>query len=307
MVDDLGDFLRSRRARLSPAEAGVRTYGERRRVPGLRREELAQLAGVSVAYYTRLEQGLSRNASDGVLDALARALGLDADETAHLRTLARPAHSGGRPRLRPERVRPSVRTMLDAIGELPAILYGYRNDVLAWNPLGHALLAGHLPYCSPEQAETRPNLMRLVFCDPHTRELFADWKTKSHEAVAALRLSSGQHPDDPRLASLIGELSVGSAEFARLWARHPVGRCRPGVRAFRHPLVGGLTLNEEIMELAQDEFQRLVIYSAEPGSPSEAGLRLLAGLTAESAEERAAPWPAGTCPVPSLSPGCAVP
>jgi transcriptional regulator with XRE-family HTH domain len=290
-MEELGDFLRSRRSRLSPEDAGVRAYGERRRVPGLRREELAQLAGVSVAYYTRLEQGLSKNASDGVLDALARTLRLDADETAHLDALAHPpraaARAGTRPRPRQERVRPSVRTMLAALGDLPAVLVGYRNDVLAWNPMGHALLFGHLPFDAPGRPETRPNTFRLVFCDPHMRELYGDWKRKAQDAVADLRLVSGKCPGDPQLTSLIGELSVNSQEFARLWAMHPVRQCRASVRSFRHPLVGALTLNSEAMELVQDTGQRVFIYTAEPDSPSEAGLRLLAGLTAEGAAEHA--------------------
>jgi transcriptional regulator with XRE-family HTH domain len=285
-MEELGDFLRSRRSRLSPPDAGVRAYGERRRVPGLRREELAQLAGVSVAYYTRLEQGLSTNASDGVLDALARALRLDADETAHLNALAHPpraAHAVTGPRQRQERVRPSVATMLAALGDAPAILVGYRNDVLGWNPMGHALLFGHLPFDAPGRPETRPNTFRLIFCDPHTRELYADWKKKAQDAVADLRLLSGRYPGDPRLTSLIGELSRNSQEFARLWAVHPVRQCRAIVRGFRHPLVGALTLNSEVMEFAQDTGQRLFIYTAEPDSPSDAGLRLLAALTAENA------------------------
>jgi len=287
-MEELGDFLKSRRSRLSPQDVGLRSYGERRRVPGLRREELAQLAGVSIAYYTRLEQGVSRNASDGVLDALSRALRLDADETAHLRALAHPARvTAHRPRQ--ERARPSVRTMIAEMGDLPVLLVGYRNDVLAWNAMGHALFAGHLRADAPDQAETRPNMIKLVFCDPHVRGLYADWKTKAQDAVDYLRLVSGQHPDDPRLASLIGELSMASPEFARLWAKHTVRQCRASVRAFQHPLVGGLSLNEEIMHLVQDQGQRLVIYSADPGSPSEAGLRLLARLTAEHAPERALP------------------
>jgi len=280
-MDELGGFLRSRRARISPEDVGLRTYGERRRVPGLRREELAQLAGVSAAYYTRLEQGLSRNASDGVLDALARALRLDADETDHLRALARPSRAAASPRYKPERVRPGARTMLAAIGDVPAMLIGYRNDVLGWNPMGHALIFGHLPFDAPDHAEARPNMVKLIFCDPHMRELYVDWKTKTLDNVAYLRMMSGQRPGDPRLASLIGELSVSSQEFARLWAGHVVRQCRPSVRGLRHPLVGSLTLNEEVMELVQDEGQRVVVYTAEPGSPSEAGLRLLAGLTAE--------------------------
>jgi transcriptional regulator with XRE-family HTH domain len=286
-MEDLGEFLRSRRSRLSPEDVGLRTYGERRRVPGLRREELAQLAGVSVAYYTRLEQGLSRNASEGVLDALGGALRLDDDETAHLRALARSYRAPARPRPRPERVRPSVRTMLSSLGGVPALLIGYRVDVLAWNPMGHALLCGHLPYDAPDHAGTRPNLARLMFCDPHLRELYTDWKGKAQAAVASLRLASGQHPGDPCLASLIGELSVASPEFARFWARHAVRQCRSEVREFHHPLVGRLVLNEEVMELIQDEGQRLVIFSAEPGSSSEAGLRLLTGLTAGVEQDRA--------------------
>lgn len=279
-MDELGEFLRSRRGRLTPVDAGVRTYGDRRRVPGLRREELAQLAGVSVAYYTRLEQGLSRNASDGVLDALAGALRLDDDETDHLRALARPplAH---RRRPRPERVRPAIRTLLDSMGDVPAVLVGYRNDVLAWNRMGHALIFGHLPFESPGHAESRPNWIQLIFCDPHLREFYEDWKSKATDAVAYLRMLSGERPGDPRVAELIGELSVHSPDFVRLWAGHAVGKCRSSVRGFRHPLVGGLTLNEEVMDLVADHGQRLVLYSAEPGSPSEAGLTLLAGIIAE--------------------------
>lgn len=282
-MEELGEFLRSRRSRLSPADVGARTYGERRRVPGLRREELAQLAGVSVAYYTRLEQGLSRNASDGVLDALATALRLDADETNHLRALARPARAKAAPRSRTERVRPGIRTMLAAIGDAPAVIIGYRNDVLAWNRMGHALIFSHLPFDGPDQLATRPNWIRLIFCEPHMREFYVDWKAKAQDAVAYLRLATGQHPNDPRLAALIGDLSLNSPEFARLWAGHAVRQCRSSVRGFRHPLVGGLALNEEVMELVQDAGQRMVIYSADPGSPSESALRLLAGITAEQA------------------------
>ena len=288
-MEELGDFLRSRRSRLSPADVGARTYGERRRVPGLRREELAQLAGVSVAYYTRLEQGLSRNASDGVLDALAGALRLDADETDHLRALARPGRVTAVRRPRTERVRPGVRTLLATIGDAPAVLIGYRNDILAWNRMGHALLFSHLPFDGPDQAATRPNWIRLIFCDPHMREFYVDWKTKAQDAVAYLRLASGQHPDDPRLATLIGDLSVNSPEFAKLWVGHAVRQCRSSVRAFRHPLVGGLSLNEEVMDLIQDTGQRMVLYSAEPASPSGAALGLLAGITAEQSRPRPTP------------------
>ena len=280
-MEELGDFLRSRRSRLSPTEVGARTYGERRRVPGLRREELAHLAGVSVAYYARLEQGLSRNASDAVLDALARALRLDGDETNHLRALARPGRAKSAPRPKTERARPSVRTMLAAIGNAPAVLVGYRNDVLAWNRMGHALIFGHLPFDGPDRVGTRPNWIKLIFCDPHMCEFYVGWKTKAQDAVAYLRLVSGQRPGDPRVAALIGDLSVNSPEFARLWAGHAVRQCRSSVRGFRHPLVGSLILGEEVMELVQDRRQRMVVYSAGQGSPSEAALHLLAGITAD--------------------------
>jgi hypothetical protein len=171
--------------------------------------------------------------------------------------------------------------MLAGIGDAPAVLIGYRNDILAWNRMGHALLFSHLPFDSPDQASTRPNWIRLIFCEPHMREFYVDWKSKAQDAVAYLRLASGLHPNDPRLATLIGDLSVNSPEFAKLWTRHIVRQCRSSVRDFRHPLVGGLSLNEEVMELIQDTGQRIVLYSADPGSPSEAALRLLAGLTAE--------------------------
>jgi transcriptional regulator with XRE-family HTH domain len=283
-MDELGEFLRSRRARLSPAEAGVRTYGDRRRVPGLRREELAQLAGVSVAYYTRLEQGLSRNASDGVLDALARALRLDDDETTHLRALARPPRAAARrPRPRPERARPAVRSMLASLADVPALLIGRRTDVLGWNPMGHALIFGHLPSDAPEHPDTRPNMIQRIFCDPHVGGLYEDWRTKATDAVAYLRLASGQHPDDPRITSLIGELTVNSPEFVKLWSGHAVSRCSSAVRTFLHPLVGKLTLNEEVMQLVADADQRVVLYTAEPDSASENGLKLLAGLVASAA------------------------
>src|SRR5580692_192447 len=176
-MDELGGFLRSRRARISPEDVGLRTYGERRRVPGLRREELAQLAGVSVAYYTRLEQGQSRNASDGVLDALSRALQLDGDEIVHLRELARPASGVARRRPRPERARPNHRALLHGLGDTPAVLIGRRTDVLGWTPMGHALLAGHLDYAAPDQPGTRPNMIRMVFLDAHMRGLYQDLPT----------------------------------------------------------------------------------------------------------------------------------
>jgi transcriptional regulator with XRE-family HTH domain len=271
---ELGEFLRSRRAGLRPADAGLIDYGDRRRVPGLRREEIAQLAGVSVGYYTRLEQGQSPNASDAVLDAVARALHLNDEEWVHLQSLARPKPKTRR-RARPEQVRPTVRQMVEAISGLPALVVGRRVDVLAWNRMAHALLAGHLDFDAPTHPGNQPNLARLAFLDPHTRELYVDWRRKCRDIVSYLRVSAGRYPDDLRLAELVGELSVRSPEFAALWSTHPVRECAHNVRDYQHPVVGLLTLHDELLQLPGDEGQRMIVINAAPGSPSEAGLILL--------------------------------
>ncbi|MCM2577624.1 helix-turn-helix domain-containing protein [Streptomyces meridianus] len=273
----LGDFLRSRRAALQPEDVGLSSYGGRRRVPGLRREELAMLAGVSITYYTRLEQGQSLNASDSVLDALARALRLNADEHAHLRDLARPARGRRRPAERPEQIRPATRRLVETMGHVPAVVLDRRADVLAWNPLGHALLAGHLPPDGPDRPGERPNLLRLLFLDPHTRELYPEWTDEARTALASLRLVAGRHPDDRRLAELIGHLSMQSPVFTDLWARHPVRSCISGVKRFHHPTVGPMELAFENLQFGDESGHRMLLYSAEAGSPSEAALGLLLG------------------------------
>lgn len=271
---DLGEFLRSRRARLRPEDAGLVDYGDRRRVPGLRREELAQLAGISLAYYVRLEQGQSANASDAVLDAIANALQLDDDERAHLFDHARP-QGAARRRAKPEQLRDGIRQMVHTLDAVPTLVVGRRSDILAWNQLAHRLLAGHLPYDAPNRPQERPNLARLVFLDPHTRELYVDWKRKARDAVAFLRTSAARHPDDPQLTELVGELTMHSAEFATLWSAHPVRECASNTREYQHPTVGRLTLRDEMLKLPDDEGQRVVIYNAEPGSASAAALHLL--------------------------------
>ncbi|WP_406201091.1 helix-turn-helix transcriptional regulator [Kitasatospora sp. NBC_01560] len=280
---ELGEFLRTRRARLQPEDVGLVAYGTRRRVPGLRREELAQLAGVSITYYTRLEQGQSRNASDEVLDAISRALRLDADEHAHLRNLARPARAKARTAERFERVRPAVRQLIDAMTDVPAVVVGRRNEVLAWNPLGHALLAGHLDAAGPDRPADRPNLSRLLFLDPRTRELYPRWETEARAQVAFLRLAAGRHREDRQLAALIGELSMKSAEFAALWSGHPVHDCLFGNKELRHPVVGDLVLDFEALPLPEAAGHRMLLFSAAPGSSAEAGLRLLAATTTAAA------------------------
>ncbi|WP_043268017.1 helix-turn-helix transcriptional regulator [Streptomyces sp. CT34] len=273
---ELGDFLRTRRARLQPEDVGLVSYGARRRVPGLRREELAQLAGVSAAYYTRLEQGQSHNASEGVLDALARALRLSPDERAHLHQLSRPARTRRRPAVRHDRARPGVRQLLAALDGVPAVALGPRFEVLAWNRLGHALLAGHLDFDSPARPLDRPNTQRLFFLDPHTRELYPEREQEARRAVAALRVAAGRFPDDPQLTELIGELSMKSTEFSALWSRHAVSNCTFGTKRFHHPLVGALTLDFEMMQTPDGSGQGVLMYTAAEGSPSEAALRLLA-------------------------------
>ncbi|MFF4159873.1 helix-turn-helix domain-containing protein [Streptomyces sp. NPDC001678] len=274
---ELSEFLRSRRARLRPEDVGLTPYGGRRRVPGLRREELAQLAGVSVAYYTRLEQGHGQNVSAAVLEAIADALRLSKTERDHLGHLVRPARS--RPRTaRPQRVRPTVQHLLDTMEGVPAYVLGRRTDVIAWNRLACALL-GDFPAVPPQQR----NMIRQLFLDPAARELYVEWEAKAADLVACLRLEAGRHPDDPKLTSLVGELSVKSADFRRLWAAHNVRDKGHGVKPLLHPVVGELTLACETFVLPADQDQVLVTYHAEPGSPSAESLRLLASWSMETA------------------------
>ncbi|ANP50476.1 transcriptional regulator with XRE-family HTH domain [Streptomyces griseochromogenes] len=273
----LGEFLKMRRSQLQPADVGLPDFGERRRVPGLRRDELAQLAGVGLSYYTRLEQGLSLNASPEVLDALARALGLDEVERAHLHDLARASRrTGTRRRPAPERAGDTTRQLLGAFGDAPAILLGRRSDVLAWNRTGHALFAGHLDPHIPDQPDRRPNTARLVFLDAHTRDLYVDWPKKARDVVGKLRLAAGQHPDDPRLAELIGELTMKSSEFAMMWSEHRVRKWDLATYRMHHPLVGHMQLNLQTLNVPQAEGQRLVVATADAGTASAAALTLLA-------------------------------
>ncbi|MFI6929574.1 helix-turn-helix transcriptional regulator [Streptomyces sp. NPDC050287] len=284
---ELGDFLKSRRAAVRPEDVGISPHPTRRRVTGLRREELAMLAGVSITHYTRLEQGRAISASDSVLDAIARTLRLTDDETAHLKTLARPAASRPAPP-RVEYASASARQLLAAMSEVPALILDRRNDVLAWNRLGHALLAGHLPPESPDTQGARPNLTRMLFLDEQYRDLYPNWDEEAQLSVASLRLVAGRHPDDRRLAELVGQLTVRCEEFTSRWARHPVRTCTSGVKQLRHPLVGTMDLSFENLVVPGSSGQRLIAYTAEPGSPSEAALRLLGSVTAPEAESTSA-------------------
>lgn len=268
---ELSEFLRSRRARLRPQDVGLPEYGGRRRVPGLRREELAQLAGVSVAYYIRLEQGRGRNVSSAVLDAIATALRLTSAERDHLMHLARPVSRRLRPAARPQRVRPALQQLIDTMEHVPAYVIGRRLDIIGWNRLARALL-GDFAALPPEHR----NLARQVFLDPAARALYEDWDAKAADVVGYLRRDAGRNPHDPDMASLIGELSLGSPEFRRLWAAHDVQDKGFGSKVLHHPLAGRLVLAYETLTLPADPDQQVITYHAEPGSPSAAALRLLA-------------------------------
>ncbi|WP_188195680.1 helix-turn-helix domain-containing protein [Nonomuraea sp. SYSU D8015] len=269
---ELSEFLRSRRARLKPADVGLADYGRRRRVPGLRREELAQVAGVSVSYYTQLEQGNSGNVSVEVLDSIARALQLTETEQAYLAHLAKPTRKRpSKPSPRTQRLRPAIQQLLDTMTDVPAYVNGFRMDILGWNRTAAALF-GNWAELPPEER----NWGRLIYLSPAMRDLFIDWERKAGAIAGILRMHAGSHPEDPQLASLVGELSVRSEAFRQFWTAHEVRRKSHGVLRFNHPLVGELTLSYETFPLLDDPDQTLVTYHAEPGSESATALRLLA-------------------------------
>jgi transcriptional regulator with XRE-family HTH domain len=263
----LGDYLRVRRERLRPEEVGL-PAGSRRRVPGLRREEVALLAGISVEYYLRLEQGRDQRPSDQVVDSLARALRLDTDAETYLRELARPRRAGRRRATRPERVSASVQTLIDDWPTTPAVVHGRSMSTLAANPVAVALN----PWFAPGT-----NTLRAAFLEPEMREFFRDWDAMTAKTVAYLR-SVVAGVDDPRLVELIGELSLRSDRFRTLWARQDVRLKTSGVTLLRHPQVGDLDLHYEKLALPGAPGQMLVTYHAEPGSASYERLQLLAHL-----------------------------
>lgn len=280
---EIREFLTSRRAKITPDQAGLPVYGGQRRVPGLRREEVALLAGVSVDYYTRLERGNINGVSDSVLAALARALQLDEAECAHLFDLARAAQPAARARRRPakQRVRPGVQRILDAMTGAPAFVRNGRMDLLAANQLGRALYADH--FASPAQP---PNSARYIFLDERAPSFYLDWDRVANDAVAILRTEAGRSPYDRGLTDLVGELSTRSELFGTLWATHNVRFYDTGAKRLHHPVVGELHLTYETMQLTADSGLMLFAYSAEPGTRSEQALDLLASwaATPEQAE-----------------------
>ena len=274
---ELGEFLRTRRAKITPRQAGLPNYGGRRRVPGLRREEVALLAGISIEYYTRIERGSVRGVSDEVLDALARALQLDDIERAHMidlvhATNARPR--GGRRGAARDQVRPSVQRLLDSMTGVAAFVRNARLDILSANHLGYALYAP--AFLDP----VRPvNLARFVFLDRRSTAFYRDWDRIAHDAVGSLRAEAGRHPDDKALTGLVGELATRSDEFRVRWGGHDVRYYRSGTQPFHHPLAGDLTLDYDALEIPADPRQTIVAYSAPAGSAAREALDQLASWT----------------------------
>lgn len=276
--DEIRQFLTSRRARITPQEAGLPAYGGNRRVKGLRRHEVATLAGVSVEYYAKLERGNLAGVSEGVLEAVARALRLGEAERAHLLDLARTANhtSATAPRRRRAgKVRPGVLRLLETITDGPAFVRNGRLDLLAANDLARALYSP--VFANPAN---RGNLARFRFLDPASDELYPDWEDSASTTVNLLRTEAGRDPYNPDLTELIGELSTRSQEFRTRWAAHDVRLHHTGTKRFHHPLVGALDLAFEAMPLPADPGLTLTAYHAEPGSPSHEGLRLLASWAA---------------------------
>lgn len=276
--DEVREFLSSRRARITPKDAGLPTIGTHRRVPGLRREEVALLAGVSVDYYTRLERGNLSGASDSVLDALARALQLDEAERAHLFDLARSAQPtpARRRRRQPKpQIRPEIHWALDAITGAAAYVSNERLDILATNPLGRALFselfAGH----------ARPvNSARFVFLDPRAETFYADWDRAARDTAAILRSAAGRDPHDRELSDLVGELATQSEPFRTHWAEHNVRFHNTAAKQLHHPVVGDLTLSFNRLDIAAEPGLTLFVYAAEPGSRSAEALNLLGSWAA---------------------------
>jgi transcriptional regulator with XRE-family HTH domain len=278
--EEIHDFLSSRRARITPEQTGLPVYGGNRRVPGLRREEVALLAGISAEYYTRLERGNARGVSESVLEGIARALQLDEAERAHLIDLVRAANASKPTRRRPaqQRVRPSVQRILDSMTGVPAFVQNGRLDVLYANELGRALF-GHMVSASGDDS---PNAARFIFLDPRATDFYKEWESVANDVVALLRAEAGRDPYDRALTDLVGELSTRSEDFRVRWAAHNVKFHRTGVKHLYHPVVGDLELAYDGLELPGDSGQTIFAYTAEPNSASQEALNLLASWTSTS-------------------------
>lgn len=271
---ELGEFLRARRGEVTPDQVGLKPYGQRR-VTGLRREELAMLAGVSVGYYTRIEQGQTNDASPAVLVAIARALQLDPQERDYLLALAAPEASKARDYVE-EVVSDALRALLDSLGSVAGIVLGRRLDLLAWSPLAHALIAPHLSFASVDDPTNRPNWARMLFTDRHFRQAFSDWEAKCWDVTSYLRVQSGDHPQDGRLGSLIGELSLASNVFDDMWTSRRVKDEYTPTCILLHPVIGRVELLHVPLVSMNGSEQILATFFAAPGTPSAAAIAQLA-------------------------------
>lgn len=280
---DIGEFLTSRRAKLTPTQAGLPDFGGRRRVPGLRREEVALLAGMSAEYYKRLERGNVTGVSEAVIDGISRALQLDEAEHAHLNDLIRAANAGVHPQRRRAASRKvqlsaGMQQTIDAMSTVPVFIQNGRLDAVASNRLGRALFSEMLENASPPA-----NAARFVFLDPRSHTFYQDWESNTRQIVAILRAEAGRSPYDRNLSDLVGELSTRSDLFRRLWGAHDVKEHRGGTKSITHPIVGDLELTFQSMDLATDRGLQMLVFSAEPGSVSHERLQLLANWAASEA------------------------
>jgi transcriptional regulator with XRE-family HTH domain len=284
--DAISEFLATRRAKLTPTQAGLPDFGGRRRVPGLRREEVALLAGMSAEYYKRLERGNAMGVSDAVIDGVSRALQLDEAEHAHLYDLVRTANAGAHP----QRRRPSARKTqltqgmqqtIDAMSTVPVFVQNGRLDFIAANQLGRALFSVMF-----DDAHPPANAARFVFLDSRAQDFYRDWEGNTRQIVAILRAEAGRSPYDRQLSDLVGELSTRSDLFRKLWGAHDVREHRTGLKSIHHPVVGDLDLTYQGMDLATDRGLQMLVFSAEPGSPSQQRLQLLANWAETESRDR---------------------
>lgn len=280
----ISEFLTTRRAKLTPEQVGLPDFGGRRRVPGLRREEVALVAGMSSEYYKRLERGNATGVSEAVIDGVSRALQLDEAEHAHLQDLIRAANAGARPHQRRRPVATSqltsgMRQTIDAMSTVPVFVQNGRLDAVATNALGRALFSEMLDGVSPPA-----NAARFIFLDARAQTFYRHWDAQARQIVAVLRAEAGRSPHDRRLTDLVGQLSTRSELFRKLWAAHDVREHRTGLKNVHHPVVGDLDLTFQAMDLASDRGLQMIVFSAEPGSATHDRLQLLANLTATTTE-----------------------
>lgn len=282
--DAISDFLTTRRAKLTPEQVGLPDFGGRRRVPGLRREEVALVAGMSSEYYKRLERGNAAGVSESVIDGVSRALRLDDAEHAHLRDLIRAANAGAHPQQRQRPVRKTqltsgMRQTIDAMSTVPVFVQNGRLDAIATNALGRAVFSEMLDHARPPA-----NAARFIFLDARAQTFYPEWEGQTRQIVALLRAEAGRSPYDRQLTALIGELSTRSDLFRKLWGAHDVREHRTGLKTVHHPVVGDLDLTFQAMDLASDRGLQMIVFSAEPGSATHERLQLLANLTETAVE-----------------------